>query len=151
MKTKIILISIIISSLTFKGFAQKDAEKVADNKYEQYAYIDAIKTYERIAKKGYKSEEMFKKLGNSYYFNAELELAGKWYDELFSMTQDVEPEYFYRYSHTLKVTGHYAKADEMLLKFSEKSGADSRAKLFKTNRNYLSEIKNATSAATSLA
>ena len=84
---------------------------------------------------------MFKKLGNSYYFNAELELAGKWYDELFSMTQDVEPEYFYRYSHTLKVTGHYAKADEMLLKFSEKSGADSRAKLFKTNRNYLSEIK----------
>jgi outer membrane protein OmpA-like peptidoglycan-associated protein/tetratricopeptide (TPR) repeat protein len=141
MKTKIILISIIISSLTFKGFAQKDAEKVADKKYEQYAYIDAIKTYERIAKKGYKSEEMFKKLGNSYYFNAELELAGKWYDELFSMTQDVEPEYFYRYSHTLKVTGHYAKADEMLLKFSEKSGADSRAKLFKTNRNYLSEIK----------
>ena len=84
---------------------------------------------------------MFKKLGNSYYFNAELELAGKWYDELFSMTQDVEPEYFYRYSHTLKVTGHYAKADEMLLKFSEKSGADSRAKLFNTNRNYLSEIK----------
>jgi outer membrane protein OmpA-like peptidoglycan-associated protein len=141
MKTKIILISIIISSLTFKGFAQKVAEKVADKKYEQYAYIDAIKTYERIAKKGYKSEEMFKKLGNSYYFNAELELAGKWYDELFSMTQDVEPEYFYRYSHTLKVTGHYAKADEMLLKFSEKSGADSRAKLFKTNRNYLSEIK----------
>ena len=141
MKTKIILISIIISSLTFKGFAQKDAEKVADKKYEQYAYIDAIKTYERIAKKGYKSEKMFKKLGNSYYFNAELELAGKWYDELFSMTQDVEPEYFYRYSHTLKVTGHYAKADEMLLKFSEKSGADSRAKLFNTNRNYLSEIK----------
>lgn len=141
MKTKIILISIIISSLTFKGFAQKVAEKVADKKYEQYAYIDAIKTYERIAKKGYKSEEMFKKLGNSYYFNAELELAGKWYDELFSMTQDVEPEYFYRYSHTLKVTGHYAKADEMLLKFSEKSGADSRAKLFNTNRNYLSEIK----------
>jgi outer membrane protein OmpA-like peptidoglycan-associated protein/tetratricopeptide (TPR) repeat protein len=141
MKTKIILISIIISSLTFKGFAQKVAEKVADKKYEQYDYINAIKTYERIAKKGYKSEEMFKKLGNSYYFNAELELAGKWYDELFSMTQDVEPEYFYRYSHTLKVTGHYAKADEMLLKFSEKSGADSRAKLFKTNRNYLSEIK----------
>ena len=141
MKTKIILISIIISSLTFKGFAQKDAEKVADKKYEQYAYINAIKTYERIAKKGYKSEEMFKKLGNSYYFNADLEQARKWYDELFYMTQDVDAEYFYRYAQTLKASGEYAKADEMLLKFSEKSGADSRAKLFKTNRNYLSEIK----------
>ena len=141
MKTKIILFAIIISSLTFKGFAQKDAEKNADKKYEQFAYINAIKTYERIAKKGYKSVEMFKKLGNSYYFNADLEQAGKWYEELFSMTQDVDAEYFYRYAQTLKATGQYAKADEMLLKFSEKSGADSRAKLFNSNRNYLYEIK----------
>ena len=131
----------MICCIPFKGYAQKDAEKNANNKYEQYAYINAIKTYERIAEKGYKSVEMFKKLGNSYYFNAELELAGKWYDELFSMTQDVETEYFYRYAHTLKATGNYAKADEMLLKFSEKSGEDSRAKLFNSNRNYLNEIK----------
>jgi len=141
MKTKIVLFALIISSLTFKGFAQKDAEKSADKKYEQYAYINAIKTYERIAKKGYKSEEMFKKLGNSYYFNAELEKAEKWYEELFYMTQDVDAEYFYRYAQTLKATGQYAKADEMLLKFSEKSGEDSRAKLFNSNRNYLYEIK----------
>jgi outer membrane protein OmpA-like peptidoglycan-associated protein/tetratricopeptide (TPR) repeat protein len=141
MKTKIILIAIIISSLTFRGFAQKDAEKSADKKYEQYAYINAIKTYERIAKKGYKSEEMFKKLGNSYYFNAELEKAEKWYEELFSMTQDVDAEYFYRYAQTLKAKEQYTKADEMLLKFSEKSGADSRGKLFNSNRNYLYEIK----------
>ena len=141
MKTKIILFLLVLCSLTSKSFAQKDAEKVANKKYEQYAYINAIKTYERIAKKGYKSVEMFKKLGNSYYFNAELELAGKWYDELFSITQDVEPEYFYRYSHTLKASGEYAKADAMLLKFSEKSGTDSRAKLFNLNRNYLYEIK----------
>ena len=141
MKTKIILFAIIISSLTFKGFAQKIAEKNADKKYEQFAYINAIKTYERIAKKGYKSEEMFKKLGNSYYFNADLEQARKWYDELFYLTQDVDSEYYYRYAQTLKASGEYAKADEMLLKFSEKSGADSRAKLFNSNRNYLSEIK----------
>ena len=141
MKTKIILFAIIISSLTFKGFAQKIAEKSADKKYEQFAYINAIKTYERIAKKGYKSEEMFKKLGNSYYFNADLEQARKWYDELFYLTQDIDAEYYYRYAQTLKASGEYAKADEMLLKFSEKSGADSRAKLFNSNRNYLYEIK----------
>lgn len=141
MKTKLILITIIISCLTFDGIAQKTAEKIADKKYEQFAYINAIKTYERIAKKGYKSVEMFKKLGNSYYFNAELKQAGKWYDELFSMKQDLDAEYFYRYAQTLKALGEYSKADEMLLKFSEKSGADSRAKLFNSNRNYLNEIK----------
>ena len=141
MKTKIILFTLVLSCLTFNGFAQKDAEKIADKKYEQYAYINAIKTYERIAKKGYKSVEMFKKLGNSYYFNAELVQAEKWYDELFSMTQDVDTEYYYRYAQTLKAAGKYAKSDEMLLKFSEKSREDSRAKLFISNRNYLSEIK----------
>ena len=141
MKTKIILFALVLSGLNFNGFAQKVAERIADKKYEQYAYINAIKTYERIAKKGYKSVEMFKKLGNSYYFNAELEQAGKWYDELFSMTQDVDAEYYYRYAQTLKATGKYAKAGEMLLKFNEKSGEDSRAKLFNSNRNYLYEIK----------
>ena len=120
MKTKIILFALVLSGLNFNGFAQKAAERIADKKYEQYAYINAIKTYERIAKKGYKSVEMFKKLGNSYYFNAELEQAGKWYDELFSMTQDVDAEYYYRYAQTLKAAGKYAKAGEMLLKFSEK-------------------------------
>lgn len=141
MKTKILLYIIILSNLTFNGFAQKTTEKSADKKYDQYAYINAIKTYERIAAKGYKSVEMFQKLGNSYYFNAELEKAEKWYNELFSMTQDVDPEYYYRYSQTLKATGQYAKADEMLLKFSQKSGNDTRAKLFSQNRNYLDEIK----------
>ncbi len=141
MKTKIILFALVLSGLNFNGFAQKVAERIAEKKYEQYAYINAIKTYERIAKKGYKSVEMFKKLGNSYYFNAELEQAGKWYDELFSMTQDVDAEYYYRYAQTLKASGKYAKAGEMLLKFSEKSGEDSRAKLFNSNRNYLYEIK----------
>jgi outer membrane protein OmpA-like peptidoglycan-associated protein/tetratricopeptide (TPR) repeat protein len=131
----------ILSTLTFNVSGQKNTEKSADKKYDQYAYINAIKTYERIAAKGYKSEEMFQKLGNSYYFNAELEKAAKWYHELFSMTQEVDPEYYYRYAQTLKATGQYAKADEMLLKFSQKSGNDSRAKLFIQNRDYLDEIK----------
>lgn len=131
----------ILSTLTFNVLGQKNTEKSADKKYDQYAYINAIKTYERIAAKGYKSVEMFQKLGNSYYFNAELEKAAKWYHELFSMTQEVDPEYYYRYAQTLKATGQYAKADEMLLKFSQKSGNDSRAKLFAQNRNYLDEIK----------
>ena len=59
--------------------AQETRTAYADGKYEKYAYIDAIKTYENLAKKGYSSPELFKRLGNSYYFNARLEEAGKWY------------------------------------------------------------------------
>ena len=66
----------------------------ADKKYDSYAYIDAIKTYERVAEKGYKSEDMFQKLGNSYYFNGELDKAAKWYGELFAMNPNQESEYY---------------------------------------------------------
>jgi hypothetical protein len=38
--------------------------------------------------KGYKSADMFQKLGNVYYFNA-LEQSAKWY-ELFAMTSDID-------------------------------------------------------------
>ena len=127
--------------MTFNSFAQKAALLSADKKYEKYAYIDAISTYERIAEKGYKSIEMFQKLGNAYYFNANLEKAAKWYDELFAMTQDLDPEYYYRYAQALKSIGKYEKADEMLIKFNEKSGNDSRGKLFNNKRDYLAEIR----------
>src|SRR6478609_1314964 len=142
MKTKIITSIVLFGILTFSTYGQKTTVKKADQKYSNYAYIDAIKTYEHVAEKGYKSVDMFKKLANACYFNSELEKAAKWYGELFAMTQDVEPEYYYRYSQSLKSVGQYAKADEMLAKFFEKSGNnDSRAELYAKNKNYLDEIK----------
>jgi hypothetical protein len=36
----------------------------ADKKFDNYSYVDAIATYEKVAK-GYKDEKMFQKLGDS--------------------------------------------------------------------------------------
>jgi outer membrane protein OmpA-like peptidoglycan-associated protein/tetratricopeptide (TPR) repeat protein len=141
MKNNILFYITIISVFSFNIYSQKARIAAADKKYDNYAYVDAIKTYERVADKGYKSEELFKKLGNAYYFNAQLEDAAKWYGELFAMTTDLEPEYYYRYSSSLRSIGENDKANEMMAKFNESSGNDSRAKLFKKNRNYLEEIK----------
>ncbi len=141
MKKFILLYITILSVFSFNGYAQKNKAAEADKKYESYAYIDAIKTYERVAEKGYKSVDMFQKLGNSYYFNSEFEKAAKWYTELFAMNTDLEPEYYYRYAQSLKSIGQDDKSNQMLEKFNEKSGNDSRAKLFSKNRNYLEEIK----------
>lgn len=141
MKSKVIIYIALFSVLAFNAYAQKSVVEKADKKYNHYAYIDAVKTYERVAEKGYKSVDMFRKLANACYFNSELEKAARWYGELFAMTKEVEPEYYYRYSQALKSVGQYAKADEMLAKFNEKSGNDSRGKLFSNNKNYLEEIK----------
>ena len=143
MKNSILLYITIISVFSFNLYSQKARVTAADKKYDSYAYVDAIKTYERVAEKGYKSVDMFKKLGNAYYFNSELDKAAKWYGELFAIAvdTDLEAEYYYRYAQSLRSISQNDKADEMLQKFIQKSGNDSRGTLFKENPNYLEEIK----------
>lgn len=133
--------STVLLLLTLSGYSQKAKVASADKKYENYSYVDAISTYEHVASKGYKDEKMFQKLGNAYYFTADLVKAEKWYTELFAMNQDQEPEYYYRYSQTLKAVGNYAKADTMLEEFNKRSGNDQRGKLYVEQKNYLEDIK----------
>ena len=110
MKVKNVIYSVFLIILASQGYAQKASVAAADKKYDRYEYIDAIATYERVAEKGYKDEKMFQKLGNAYYFNADLEKAGRWYKALFDMNADQEPEYCYRYSQCLKSIGDYKKS-----------------------------------------
>lgn len=139
MKTRCLYVVLIMVILQVN--AQKVQLKKADRDYENYAYIDAIKTYERVAEKGYKDAEMFKKLGNAYYFNAELDKAEKWYSALFELTKETEPEYYYRYSQCLKSVGKYELANKMLDVFNAKSGNDARAKLYVKQKDYLEVIE----------
>ena len=141
MKNHILLCIALLSVFSSNTYAQKAKVAKADKKYDNYAYVDAIKTYERVAEKGYKSADMFQKLGNAHYFNSELDKAAKWYGELYALTPDMEPEYYYRYSQSLRAIGDNDKANEMLEKFNQKSGNDSRGKLYKKDINYLAAIK----------
>ncbi len=116
-----------------------------DNKgykeYDRFAYIDAIKTYERMYERGYKSPDMLLKLANAYYFNGDLENSAKYYKELFATDAIISPECYYRYAQSLKSIKEYKKADEMMMKFNKENGNDLRAKLAKTQKNYLEVIK----------
>lgn len=141
MKNKVLLYITFLGAMAFNGHAQSGAVKKADKQYEKFAYIDATQTYERVAAKGYKSADMFQKLGNAYYFNSELEKANKWYGELFAMGENVEPEYYYRYAQTLKSVGDYKKADQMMVTFNQKANADLRGQIFKDKQNYMDVIK----------
>ncbi|WP_289058788.1 OmpA family protein [uncultured Flavobacterium sp.] len=141
MKNYTILFVTIIGAFSFSTYAQQAKVNSGDKKYDSYAYVDAIKTYEKVANKGYKSEDMFKKLGNAYYFNSDFQNAAKWYGELFAMNTDVEPEYYFRYAQSLKSSGDMAKANKLLDEFNAKSKNDSRGKLYKEDINYLDQIK----------
>ena len=132
----------IILIICFNSYGQIGRKETKANKeYDKYAYIDAIKTYESLYNRGYKSPDMLLKIGNSYYFNGELLKANKWYTELYASKSDQEAEFFYRFSETLRANKEYEKADAMLDKFNDKSGNDSRAKIYKANKDYMAEIK----------
>ncbi|WP_369013855.1 OmpA family protein [Flavobacterium anhuiense] len=141
MKNYTLLLITIISAFSFSSYAQQSKINNADKKYDGYAYVDAIKTYEKVAAKGYKSEDMFKKLGNAYYFNSDFQNAAKWYGELFAMNTKVEPEYYFRYAQSLKSTGDISKANKFLDEFNAISKNDSRGKLYKEDVNYMDQIK----------
>ena len=141
MKRQLLLCLAITSFLSNSGIAQKAKIAAADKKYNSYAYIDAIQTYERLAEKGYQSVEMFEKLGNAYYFNSDFEKAVQSYEKLYQLQSELAPEYFYRYAQSLKATGKEKEAATLLAKFENKSSDDSRSKRLKNNTDYLEDIK----------
>lgn len=98
----------------------------APKKVNNVAYIDIIKTYERVTDKGFESIDMLKKVANAYFFNDDLEKAEKCYTKLFSKTSDLEPEFYYRYAISLKAIGEIDKSKEYLKKFNELSSKDTR-------------------------
>ncbi len=140
-KTSIKLTLFIFCLTSFTIYSQNTKEIKADKAFDNYNFISAIKNYEKLIETGNKSQDILQKLGNAYYFKAELVNAAKWYGELFSYGQYIEPEYYYRYAQSLKAIKEYGKANNIMAKFNEMKGTDLRAKLANAQSNYLEQIK----------
>ncbi|HLA55530.1 MAG TPA: hypothetical protein VK623_05500 [Flavobacterium sp.] len=87
----------------------------------KYVNIDILSTYERVLDKGYKSVDMLKRVANNRYFNGDLVIAAKWYSQLFDITTDLEPAFYYRYAESLKAVGQIKKGNEMMAIFEAKN------------------------------
>ncbi|MCL6296445.1 OmpA family protein [Jejuia spongiicola] len=118
------------------AFAQKGQVKKADKKFESLAYIDALEIYENVANKGYENEDLYKRLADAYYFNANYVEAVKWYDKLFALNLNTSPEYNFRYGQTLKAIGNYSDADKILTNFYKSQGLN-----YINSGEYLSTIE----------
>ncbi|WP_026302726.1 OmpA family protein [Psychroflexus tropicus] len=131
---------LVIMFLGSISYAQIDRLKEADKMFEGYAFIDAQKIYLEVAQSGYESENLFRKLGDSYYFNNDQEKALEWYDKLYRLNPNQPKEYLFRYAQSLKSAKNYEKSDQIMLEFDALNDSDSRVSKLKKERNYLELI-----------
>ncbi len=123
-------------------YSQDKRLEKADESFNRFAFVDARKIYLKVAESGYESLDLFKKLADSYYFNAQLEEAVPWYEKLTNNYADeIDPEYLFRYSQSLKSVERYDEADKVMEKFNTITGNDQRAEYFMNTRDYLKFIE----------
>lgn len=139
---------IILSfTLTFIFLAPALAQKSrnqANKDFENFHYIDAAKAYERKVRKGDDSQETLERLGDTYYKNANMENAVKWYGQLFSKYErTLTLEYIFKYIHSLKGVGNYELAKALMKIYSEKAAQENfEVAQFMNNDMALDGIRN---------
>ena len=93
------------------NFSFSQSLKKANKLYDNRAYIDAAKIYEKLNK----TSEVLEKLGDCYYYNAEIEKANDAYAEAFDNTDKskLSSEFFFKYFDVLRSTESYEHADSI--------------------------------------
>jgi len=131
----------ILFSFTIGAFSQNSKIIYGDKQNQKLAYIDAIKTYEKIVKKGFVNAEICCKIGDAYYYNANYKIAAEWYQKAFSLTSELNPEYYYRYAISLKSSNQLEESDKYMVQFISLVPEQNRAQIIKNEKKYLENIK----------
>jgi len=141
MKTIKIIFFIALYFVCSTMYSQRGKVRQADKEYKNLAYIKTSEILLEVAKGGYKSVDLFQKLGNSFYFNNKNEDAAKWYGELMAMDAIIDPEYYFRYAQSLKSIENYTESDKWMQKFADSKSDDLRGKSFSSTVDYLVKIE----------
>lgn len=142
MKKTIYILAILTLVFNVSFGQSKTTNKKADKKYDNLSYIESTKELLKLVESGNSTPEVFKKLGNAYYFNSKMEEATKWYKQLLALEDAVvEFEYYYRYAMSLKAIGNYGEANKNMNKFAVLKPEDTRSILFIESKNYLETIE----------
>ncbi|WP_405413594.1 OmpA family protein [Maribacter sp. Asnod1-A12] len=135
---------IIVLLLFFNGLtnAQERLIQKGNEKFESYSFSPAIDIYKKVLDKGYVSADLLRKLGNSYYYNADYKDAADIYGQMVAdYSVEVTAEDYFKYAQSLKTIGEYDNSNLIMDKFIEITKGDGRANVFDEDRNFMAEIE----------
>lgn len=123
MKIRRVLVLFCVCFMQIAGLNAQDkkVEKANEN-YNKFAFIEAGKLYKNLVNKGNTSLEVYTKLGNCYYFNADYPSAAESYSKVFDSGQSVDPEFYFRYAQSLNNMKKYNESNIVMKKYYKITG-----------------------------
>ena len=125
---------VIILLLPIGIIAQNQLIRKGENSFNKGAYVSAIQIFERLANKGLGTEQIFEKLGDANYFNANYLAAEQWYSKRYELKGTFPKEFLYRYGQTLKTAGKKDRAIQIMAQYVKENPNQLRNKDLQQNK-----------------
>jgi outer membrane protein OmpA-like peptidoglycan-associated protein len=111
MMKKIYYILFVFCSITTLFAQKKVSVKQADALFKSRSYVKAAEAYEQLPQ----SKQVLQNLGDSYYYNFQMNNAVKAYGQLFFSYKDsVKKDVYFRYANALKGIKDFDKGDAIM-------------------------------------
>mgnify|MGYP003672515616 FL=1 len=125
MNHKLLYTLVIILTFSFTGNSQEREIASGTKQFNKYAFVDSQKIFLKVAEAGYESSELFSKLGDAFYYNADYSEAQTWYDKLVEKyPSEVTPDQYFRYAQALRANKEYDKSVEMISRYKDMMNAE---------------------------
>lgn len=138
----LVLVFCFSSAISFSQKLNQKLEKklaIANEKYDEFAFVKAGKLYEELIESGYESKEIYARLGDTYFFNSDYSNALKWYSKMMEWNIHTPPEYYHRY--TVSFRANYDEHSLSVMKPNyDKAGNIEKVKKWDKNE-YLKAIE----------
>lgn len=116
-------------------FSQHKEIKKADTAFALEHYVESIRLFEKLVDEGVDSPNVYEKLGDANYFNANYVQAYKWYLKLSGLNYQMDGEHQYRYAQTLKSVGLNEDSKKEMESFGKKYPNEIRTNQYKKGLN----------------
>lgn len=138
--TYIILVGALMM-ISSQSIAQKSQMNLVNKEFDKYAFMDAREVLLKLTDEGFESDEVFKSLADTYYYNSQYDMAAIWYDRLISnYPEDLEADYFFKAAISNKSLGNYDKSNELMKRYAVLSSDVLISSDFNSNPNYKDSI-----------
>ena len=126
MKNRVPLILVAVFALsTLFAYGQNKKLKKANEKYNQFEYIDATEIYLQVAESGFTSEELLRRLSNGLFFNSKYKEAESWFKKLYDLKNGkIESKELLRYAQSLRSNGKEEEAKRVYNEFLKTSAVN---------------------------